>query len=288
MITTSGLTKRYSRTTALRDLTVTIPEGGITALMGPNGAGKSTLLKMCIGFERPTAGRLEVLGIDPTRQRDRAVGAIGYVPQSPSLYRDISVEDHLQLALALRPGFDVPHARQRLQVLEIPLRAKPRELSGGQQAQISLALALGTRATLLLLDEPLANLDPLARREFLRVVTEAVATGDVSALLSSHALSEIEFVADRLLVLGEGQVLFHDTVAASLSAHRVTDDSLDGGREALIGRFPGARNEMHSLVRSSDPSVGRAPSLEEVILGYLVAARAGSPAARAAGSEVPA
>lgn len=286
MITTTGLTKRYSRTTALRDLTVTIPEGGITALMGPNGAGKSTLLKMCIGFERPTAGRLEVLGIDPTRHRDRAVAAIGYVPQTPSLYRDITVEDHIQLALALRPGFDVPYSRQRLHALDIPLRAKPRELSGGQQAQISLAMALGTRATLLLLDEPLANLDPLARREFLRVVTEAVGTGDVSALLSSHALSEIEFVADRLLVLGEGQVLFSDTVAASLAAHRVTDGSIDGGESVLIGRFPGARGAMHSLVRSTDPSVGREPSLEEVILGYLVAARTGSAVAQAGDSEV--
>lgn len=273
MITTSGLTKRYKRTTALRDLTVTIPEGGITAVMGPNGAGKSTLLKMCIGFERPTAGRLEVLGIDPTRHRDRAVAAIGYVPQTPSLYREITAEDHLQLALALRPGFDVPHARQRLQALDVPLTAKPNELSGGQQAQISLAMALGTHARLLLLDEPLANLDPLARREFLRVVTDAVATGDVSAVLSSHAISEIEFVADRLLVLGEGKILFYDTVAASIAAHRVTDGPVDGGTSVLIGRFPGARDAMHSLVRTGDSSVGRAPSLEEVILGYLVAAR---------------
>ncbi len=276
MITTAGLTKRYSRTTALRDLTVTIPEGGITAVMGPNGAGKSTLLKLCIGFERPSAGRLEVLGIDPTRHRDRAVAAIGYVPQSPSLYRDLPVEDHLQLARALRPGFDVPHARERLRALEVPLRAKPKELSGGQQAQVSLAMALGTRARLLLLDEPLANLDPLARREFLRVVAEAVETGAVSALLSSHAISEIEFVADRLLVLGEGRVLFHDTVAASIAAHRVIDGPIEDGVSALIGRFPGARDAMHSLVRTSDPSVGRSASLEEVILGYLVAARATS------------
>src|SRR6266536_4211065 len=164
MIKTEALTKRYRRRDALRDITLVIPDGGVTAVVGPNGAGKSTLLKLCIGFERPTAGRLEVNGIDPVRHRARAVASIGYVPQTASLYRDLTVEHHLELAVAIRPGFDPPHARERLGVLGIPLTARVGELSGGEQAQVSLAIALGTRARLLLLDEPLANLDPLARR----------------------------------------------------------------------------------------------------------------------------
>jgi ABC-2 type transport system ATP-binding protein len=288
LIVTAGLSKRYRRTTALRDLTVTLPAGGVTALVGPNGAGKSTLLKLCIGFERPTAGRLEVLGVDPDRDRAGAVAKVGYVPQSPSLYRDLSAEDHLELARSMRPGFDLAHSRERLRILGIPLSAKPRELSGGQQAQVSLAIALGTRAALLLLDEPLANLDPLARREFLQVVAEEVRRGDVSAVLSSHVISDVEPVCDRLLVLGEGRVLLHDTVAASIAAHRVTEGVQAGGG-SLVALFPDRFGVLHRLVRSdapsSEPGSGRIPTLEEVVLGYLASARgAGVMAASAVGA----
>jgi ABC-2 type transport system ATP-binding protein len=274
MIVASGLWKRYRRTTALRDLTVALPAGGVTALVGPNGAGKSTLLKLCVGFERASAGRISVLGVDPARDREAAVAKVGYVPQSPSLYRDLTADDHLELARSLRPGFDVPHATARLRSLGIPLRATPGQLSGGQQAQISLAIALGTRAAVLLLDEPLANLDPLARREFLQVVSEEVATGDVSAVLSSHVISDVEPVCDRLLVLGEGRVLLHDTVATALATHRVADDSAgpDGG--ALVARFPDRTGLLHRLIRRDHGGPeGREPSLEEVVLGYLASAR---------------
>jgi ABC-2 type transport system ATP-binding protein len=274
VIVTNGLSKRYRRTTALRDLTVTLPAGGVTALVGPNGAGKSTLLKLCVGFERPTAGRLAVLGIDPDRDRAGAIAKVGYVPQSPSLYRDLSADDHLELASSIRTGFDVPYSRERLRVLGIPLSARPRELSGGQQAQLSLAVALGTRAPLLLLDEPLANLDPLARREFLQVVTDEVRRGDVSAVLSSHVISDVEPVCDRLLVLGEGRVLLHDTVAGSIAGHRVTER---GGGGNLVALFPDRYGVLHRLVRTdgggSTPGEGRTPTLEEVVLGYLASAR---------------
>jgi len=274
LIVTAGLSKRYRRTTALRDITVTLPAGGVTALVGPNGAGKSTLLKLCVGFERPTAGRIVVLGIDPDRDRAGAIAKVGYVPQSPSLYRDLSADDHLDLARSIRPGFDAAHSRARLRVLGIPLNARPRELSGGQQAQLSLAVALGTRAALLLLDEPLANLDPLARREFLQVVTDEVRLGDVSAVLSSHVISDVEPVGDRLLVLGEGRILLHDTVAGSIAAHRVTER---GGGGSLVALFPDRYGALHRLVRTdaggTTPGDGRTPTLEEVVLGYLASAR---------------
>ncbi len=277
LIVTAGLSKRYRRTTALRDLTVSLPAGGVTALVGPNGAGKSTLLKLCVGFERPTAGRMTVLGVDPDRDRARAVAKVGYVPQSPSLYRDLSADDHLDLARSLRPGFDVAHSRERLRILGIPLSSLPRELSGGQQAQLSLAVALGTRAALLLLDEPLANLDPLARREFLQVVADEVRGGDVSAVLSSHVISDVEPVCDRLLVLGEGRVLLHETVAASIAGHRVIEGTGGGGRGSLVALFPDRFGSLHRLVRldgpASVPGDGRTPTLEEVVLGYLASAR---------------
>src|SRR5258705_6934147 len=220
MITTEGLTKRYRRRVALRGISLEIPDGGITALVGPNGAGKSTLLKLCIGFERPTGGHLTVAGVDPQRNRGGAVASIGYVPQNPILYRELSVLDHLDLAGTLRPGFDRAHARGRLSDLGIPLQSRPGELSGGQAAQVWLAIALGTRAPLLLLDEPLANLDPLARREFLQVVVAAAASGDVTVLLSSHVITDVEPVAQRLLLLADGRILLHDGIPAIRAVHR--------------------------------------------------------------------
>jgi ABC-2 type transport system ATP-binding protein len=273
VLETNELTKRYRRTVALRDLSVSIPSGGITALLGPNGAGKSTLLKLCVGFERPSRGTLAVVGVDPVRRRAAAVRQIGYVPQSPSLYRDMSIEAHLRLAAAIRDGFDMAYARDRLIALDIPPTAVAGQLSGGQQAQVALAIALGTRAPLLLLDEPLASLDPLARREFLAVVSAAARGGDVTIVLSSHVISEIETFADRLLVLGEGRVLFEDTIAASVAQHRVLDagaplDGLD-----VVSAFPGQGDARHVLVRSADPAVGRSGTIEEVVIGYLALGR---------------
>ena len=273
VLETHGLTKRYRRTVAVRDLSIAIPAGGVTALLGPNGAGKSTLLKLCIGFERPSAGRLSVFGIDPVRRRRDAVAMLGYVPQAPSLYRDMRVEDHLGLSRAMRRSFDIPYARGRLEALGISPQSRAGQLSGGEQAQVSLAIALGTRAPLLLLDEPLASLDPLARREFLEVAADAAEAGDVTIVLSSHVISEIEGIADRLLVLGEGRVLFEDSVASSLGQHRVIDGDVAPAGLDVVAKFPGPGRARHVLIRSTDASIGRPGSLEEVVIGYLALGR---------------
>lgn len=273
LIATTALSKRYGRTMALRDLTIVVPAGGVTALVGPNGAGKSTLLKLCIGSEHPTSGRIEVLGIDPTRDRAQAVAQVGYIPQSPSLYGDLAVGEHLLLVSSLRAVFDVPYARERLRILGIPLTATPEQLSGGQQAQVSLALALGTRAALLLLDEPLANLDPLARREFLQVVREAVRSGDVSAVLSSPLISDVEPVCDRVLILGQGRVLLHDTVGAAIAGHRVADGHARPRAGSVVALFPDRAGVLYGLVRHDGHALdGREPTLEEVVMGYLAMA----------------
>ena len=175
VLETHDIGKRYGRRNwALRHVDLEVPDGSITALVGPNGSGKSTLLKAWVGFERPTEGYLTVDGIDPWKDRGGAIERIGYVPQAPSLYRELTVDEHVAMARTLRPRFDPSIARHRLDDLDIPLDARADELSGGQQAQVGLALALGVRAPVLLLDEPLASLDPLARREFLHVLVDAV------------------------------------------------------------------------------------------------------------------
>ncbi|OGO53493.1 MAG: hypothetical protein A2V84_08510 [Chloroflexi bacterium RBG_16_70_13] len=273
-IETSGLSKRYRRTWALSEVDLTVHAGGVTALVGPNGAGKSTLLKLCVGFERPTAGGLRVWGLDPTRDRAGAVASVGYVPQDPSLYRELTVEEHLRFATSLRPRFDAEHARSRLRRLQIPLSAPATDLSGGQQAQVSLAIALGTRAPVLLLDEPLANLDPLARREFLTVLGEAVRTDGVTAVLASHVVAEVEPVCDRLLVLGQGRVLLHETVVEALGAHRVAPEgALD--TPGLVALFPDRAGTLHALVQAaSDTPSTRPATMEEIVMGYLSAGRA--------------
>jgi len=281
VITARGLSKRYRRTWALREVDLAVPDGGVTALVGPNGAGKSTLLKLCIGFERPTAGAVDVLGINASTDRGGAIARVGYVPQAPSLHRELSVEDHIAMARAIRPGFDAAHARERLACLAIPLSAKPNELSGGQHAQVSLAIALGTRAPVLLLDEPLANLDPLARREFLGTVSSAVGAGDVTAILSSHVISDVEPVCDRLLVLADGRVLVHETVAAALARHRVAPEgAIVGAGASLVSAFPDRAGRIQSLHRVAPGTApGNPPSLEDLVMGYLASMRPSAVAA---------
>jgi ABC-2 type transport system ATP-binding protein len=280
-----GFGKRYRRRTwALRGVDLTVPEGTITALVGPNGSGKSTLIRAWIGFERATEGRLSTGGVDPQRDRKGAVGRVGYVPQSPSLYRDLTISDHIALAGTLRDGFDGPMAAGYVERLSIPLSAKASELSGGEQAQVGLALALATRAPILLLDEPLASLDPLARREFLHLMVEAVRAAGATALLSSHVITDIEQACDRLIVLGKGHTLLDLSVAEALAHHRVVEGTAPEaielvGRDAFVGAFPAPAGEPLTLVRTpvvvaaGTPPVGRSAILEEVVIGHLAAGR---------------
>jgi ABC-2 type transport system ATP-binding protein len=270
--------KRYGRRRwALRHVDIRVPDGSITALVGPNGAGKSTLLKAWVGFERPSEGRVVVDGIDPRKNRGAALMRIGYVPQAPSLYRELSVADHVRLAGTLRRSFDAPYALRRLDDLDIPHTARADELSGGQQAQVGLALALGTRAPVLLLDEPLASLDPLARREFLHVLVDAVRADGTTALLSSHVITDIEQACDRLLVLGGGRTLLDLPIAGAIAEHRVVGEGLDRGAGRVVGTFPGTNNERLDLVAGA-PLVGRGATLEEVVLGHLASGRTAGPA----------
>jgi ABC-2 type transport system ATP-binding protein len=278
-----AVSKRYGRpwqpgTWALREVDLALPAGGITALVGPNGAGKTTLIKICMAFERPSAGRVEVDGVDPWRHRNQALRRVGYVPQTPAVYRGLNVEDHLAVARSLHSGFDAGYARRRLDQLGIPLRQRADTLSGGQAAQLGLAVALGTRAAVLLLDEPLANLDPLARREFIQILIEAIRADGSTALLSSHIVTDVEEACDRLAILGNGKVLLDCPLEEARRGHRLTDADSPVPGATPIGSFLGRGGKRLTLSRlngaGSDAAAGDEPAgLEDVVLGYLAAGR---------------
>ena len=204
-IETRGLTKRYRRVTALSDCSITVPEGRISALVGPNGAGKTTLLRLLSGLASPTSGEAAILGSAP-RQDPAFLAEIGFLAQEIPLYRRMSAEDHIGIGAHMNPRWDGQSVRDRLRGLNIPLDAAVGTLSGGQRAQVALALTLAKRPRVLLLDEPVAALDPLARRHFLGTLADAVAEGGLTVVLSSHLVADIERVCDHLILLASSRV----------------------------------------------------------------------------------
>ncbi len=218
VIETSGLGKRYGRTWALRECTLAVPAGQVAALAGPNGAGKTTLLNLAVGLAAPSAGGVTVLGGRPPGS-PAALDGIAFVAQDTPLYKTLSAADLLHLTRNLTSRFDQAYAEARLGELGIPLRRKAGKLSGGQQAQLALTLALARRPRLLVLDEPVAMLDPIARHDFMATVLAAVSADGVSVLLSSHALTELERVASYLVLLSRGQVRLAGAVGDLLATH---------------------------------------------------------------------
>ena len=278
VIETSGLGKSYGRAPALRDCTLAVPAGRAAALVGPNGAGKSTLMNMLVGLTVPTAGTAAVLGGQPAGSA-AALDGIGYVAQDAPVYKSLSCADMLHLTRNLNRRFDQQYAEARLAELGIPLGKKSGKLSGGQQAQLALTLALARRPRLLILDEPLAALDPLARQDFLGTVMTALADG-VSVLLSSHALAELERVADYFIVLAGGEVRLAGDADDLLAGHRMlTGPAAEADRIARqqpVVQVSRAAAQAHVLVRTSGPAEPVPPGweahpvgLEELILAYL-------------------
>jgi ABC-2 type transport system ATP-binding protein len=279
VIEAAGLGKRYGSTWALRECTLAIPDGHVAALVGPNGAGKTTLLNLAVGLATPTAGTVSVLG--GTRPGSpAALDGIAFVAQDAPLHANLSVADTLHLTRNLNRRFDQGYARARLDELGIPLTRKAGKLSGGQQAQLALTLALGRRPRLLVLDEPMASLDPLARHDFMATAMTAMADDGVSVVLSSHVLTELERVADYLVLMSRGSVQVAGEVDDLLASHRVlTGPAAEAGRYAerlavVHARRGGA--QAHLLVRtngSTDPVPpgweAHPVSLEELALAYL-------------------
>jgi ABC-2 type transport system ATP-binding protein len=218
VVKASGLGKRYGRTWALRECTLEIPAGRVAALVGPNGAGKSTLLNLAVGLTGPSAGAVTVLG-GRAAGSSAALDGIAFVAQDTPLYKNLPVADMIYLTRRLNRHFDQRYAQARLDELGIPLKRKAGTLSGGQQAQLALTLALARRPHLLVLDEPVAMLDPVARHDFMATVLAAASADGVSVLLSSHVLTELERVADYLILLARGQVRLAGEVDNLLAAH---------------------------------------------------------------------
>jgi len=221
-IETHELSKRYRRISALTECTVIVPQGRVCALVGPNGAGKTTLLRMLAGLTRPTGGTACVLDGVP-RQNSGFLAEIGFLAQEVPLYRRFSAEDHIRIGAHMNPRWDAALVRTQLTRLRIPLDQRVGTLSGGQRAQVALGLTLAKRPRLLLLDEPVAALDPLARQNFLATLTAAVADagGDLTVVLSSHLVSDLERVCDHLILLAGSRVQLSGDIDTLLAEHKV-------------------------------------------------------------------
>ena len=280
----TGLGKRYRRTWALRDCTLALPQGRIAALVGPNGAGKTTLLHLAVGLLAPTAGAIRVLGGTPGRD-PALLARVGFVAQDAPLYGDFNVADHLTMGAKLNPRFDQALARDRLGRLGIPLDRRVGTLSGGQRAQVALAMALAKRPELLLLDEPVASLDPLARREFLQALMGSVAEQGLTVLLSSHLLTDLERVCDYLIVLQAARVQVLGPVDDLLERHKLLvgprrdPDRIAGVADVLRATHTGRQSTL--LVRTDgpvrDPAMAVADvTLEDLVLAYLADPSAGT------------
>ena len=281
---TQGLGRRYGSQWALQGCTLEIPRGTVTALVGPNGAGKTTLLRLAVGLTRPSAGSVRVLGLDPRDQAAEALPRVGFLAQEHPLYGGFTVEEMLRVGRELNPGWDDGAARTRIAGLDLPLRKKVRTLSGGQRAQVALTLALAKRPELLLLDEPVASLDPLARREFLQAVLEAVAEREITVVLSSHILADLERVCDHLVILAHGRTQLAGPIDEIVTSHRLLtgprDQAGDVTRMHEVVRESHAERQTTLLVRATGHVYDSHWTIHELDLEEIVLAYLGQDAAR--------
>jgi ABC-2 type transport system ATP-binding protein len=280
-LATHGLGKRYRRRWALSGCTLQVPVGHVAGLVGPNGAGKTTLLHLAVGLTEPSAGSIAVFG-DEVAATTAQLARVGFVGQETPLYPSLSVADHLRLGAALNPGWDAALAQARIARLGLDRAQRAGTLSGGSRAQLALTLAMAKRPELLVLDEPLAGLDPLARREFLQGLMEFTAEHGASVVLSSHLIADLERVCDYLVLLADGRVHLCGEVDELLATHR----RLIGPRRDPA-RLPASQQvieESHTerqstlLVRNEEPIVDPSWSVEEVSLEDIVLAYMGRPA----------
>lgn len=284
-----GLGKRYGRRQALDDCTLSVPAGRVVGLVGPNGAGKSTLLQLACGLITPTSGTIEVLGGRPASGPGQ-LAKVGFVAQDTPTYTGLSIADHLRLGARLNPAWDEKLARTRIQDLGLDPAQRVGKLSGGQRAQVALTLAVAKRPELLILDEPVAALDPLARREFLQGLMEYVAEHGTTVILSSHLVSDLERVCDHLISLVASRVQIAGDVDDLLGTHfRLTTarreaENLPDGMRVLTATH--TERQSTFIVRAAtpvhDPAWVLEPlDLEDLVLTYMADGRA-RPAGRSA------
>jgi ABC-2 type transport system ATP-binding protein len=286
-IETHELSKRYRRVSALTQCTVTVPEGRVSALVGPNGAGKTTLLRLLAGLATPTGGTASVLGGSP-RQDPAYLAEIGFLAQEIPLYRRFSAEDHIRIGAHMNPHWDGSLVRTHLAKLRIPLKQRVGTLSGGQRAQVALALTLAKRPRVLLLDEPVAALDPLARRDFLATLTTFVAEaeGGLTVVLSSHLVTDLERVCDHIILLAGSRVQLCGDIDTLLAEHKVLvgprADTAHLERAHRVVQAVTTARQSTLLVRLGGQAIDPAYQAENVTLEELVLAYMGADEAPAA------
>jgi ABC-2 type transport system ATP-binding protein len=284
----SGLGKRYGRRWALTDCTLHVPQGRVVGLVGPNGAGKTTLLHLAVGLMRPTTGSIEVLGRQPADDAGQ-LSRVGFVAQDTPAYSWLSVDDHLRLGAWLNPGWDDKLAERRIGQLGLDPGQRAGKLSGGERAQLALTLAVAKRPELLILDEPVASLDPLARREFLQLLMAAVTEDELSIVLSSHLVADLERVCDYLVVLASARVQVAGAVDQLLApprrliGPRCDPRALPADHEVIQESHTDVQSTL--LVRCDGPVYDPAwtveeLSLEDLVLAYMSRARGRASASR--------
>jgi ABC-2 type transport system ATP-binding protein len=272
-----GLGKRYGRRWALSDCTLSIPAGRVTGLVGPNGAGKTTLINLATGMLAPTTGSITVLGSQPASGPEQ-LAKVGYVAQDTPTYAGLAVEDHLRFGAHMNPGWDAALAHKRMSQLGIDPKQKAGKLSGGQRAQLALTLAIAKRPELLILDEPIASLDPLARREFLQVLMETTAEHEISVIMSSHLVADLERVTDHLIVLMSSRVRVAGDIDEMLATHyllsgaRRDPATLPASQQVISARHTDRQSTI--LVHSAEPILDPTWSvsqldLEDLVLAYM-------------------
>src|ERR1700738_3257833 len=284
-IEATGLGKRFGRTWALDDCSIRVPAGKIAGVVGPNGAGKTAFLRLAAGLLRPTAGEITVFGRSLRGQLLLLLDRVAFVAQDTPLYSGFSVGDLLRFGRELNRRWDQADVEERLRKPDIPFDKRVGQLSGGQRSQVALALALGKHPELLLLDEPVARLDPLARREFMQRLTEAVADEGSTVLLSSHVMADLERVCDYLIIITAGQVQVAGDIEVLLASHhlligpRVSDDVRLGGAELIKAQHTERQSSL--WIRGRVPGLARGwreepLPLEELVITYLSAPQAGT------------
>jgi ABC-2 type transport system ATP-binding protein len=294
VLETRGLGKRYRKRWALSDCTLSIPAGHVTGLVGPNGAGKTTLLNLAVGLLAPTTGTVEVLGGEPASS-EAQLAKVGFVAQDAPIYAGLTVADHLRLGAHMNPGWDAGVAEHRISQLGLDPAQKAGKLSGGQRAQLALTLAIAKRPEVLILDEPIASLDPLARREFLQTLMEVTAEHELSVVMSSHLVSDLERICDYLIVLVASRVRVTGEVEALFASHyqltgpRCDPATLPADWEVISASHTDKQSTL--LVRSDKPIVDATMAvdqigLEDLVLAYMsqasrLAARGSAPALEA-------
>ncbi|MYU33329.1 ATP-binding cassette domain-containing protein [Streptomyces sp. SID8358] len=271
-----GLGKRYRRGWALRDVSFRLPAGRVCGLVGPNGAGKSTLMGLATHMIRPTTGALRVFGAAPGSTD--AVLRTSFLTQEKPLFRRFTVAETLRLGHEFNPRWDQEVAEGIVRAGQVPMNAKVGTLSGGQRTRVAFALAFGKRPDLLILDEPMADLDPLVRRELMTTLTAEAAQHGTTVLVSSHMLAELEYICDYLLVIANGGLRLAGEVDELRAAHALLDVPGAGPSPALPSHrvIESRRGEGRPgvLVRLDGPMgyggpAAEPPTLEELLLGYL-------------------